>query len=162
MALQKGRVVPKGIRKLCDLLNLFLNRYETGLLCFFSEKEPLPDMEDVMRMLDTGSPSPGMRVQCSSQVLPAQAAVERADGICRMIDSYGGMEAVRETCRIYGALYPEKAKILKQISQIGGLKYSCIEDVAEENGTYARKIQRVRYKAIHQIAREIYSASARN
>jgi len=140
-------------------LNLFLNRYETGLLCFFSEKEQLPDMDDIMRMLDSGSPALGMRVQCSSQVPKAQSAIERADGICRMVDDYGGMELFREICRLYSTLHPEKAKILKQISQIGGLKYSCIEDIAEANGTYPRKIQRVRYKALHQIAREIYSAA---
>ena len=160
MALQsKGRIVPKGIKRLCDLLNLFLNRYETGLLCFFSATEPLPDIEDIARILNSGGSSDtGVRIQNSNQTPYAQAVVERTEPIYGILAEYGGFGTFREVFAMYRREQPEKAKVLIQLSLVGGAKYGCIEDVADANDTYVRKIQRIRYKAIHQIAREIYSA----
>jgi len=116
-------------------------------------------MEDIARMLNSGgSGETGVRVQTSNPVPYALSVIERTEPLYGLLADYGGFDTFREVFAMYRREQPEKAKVLIQLSLVGGAKYGCIEDVADANSTYVRKIQRIRYKAIHQIAREIYSA----
>ena len=155
---RKPKVMPPGMQQLCDLFELFLNHYKTGLMCFFSDTVPFPDSEKLSEL--TCAPykteALGVRVQGGPDISYAQMVAERVMPIEQLLKKYGGIERFRTTFKLYEITEPGQAQVLKDLSKIGSLKFKNLEAVAEAHGSTPAAIRRKKKHAIVMIADDLF------
>lgn len=152
------KVVPRGVKQLCNMFELFIDYYMTGLMCFFDEQEPFPDSEELSLLASAPYMSEPLdvRVQGGPDIPYAQLLVERIMPIEQLLKRYGGIDRFRLIFALYEAVEPATARILKDLSKVGGLEYRNLEMLAEAHSTTTATIRRRKNHALLQLAVEIY------
>jgi len=150
--------MPRDINQIATVLNLFLDYYMTGLACFFSPSIPLPSSEELAEIIAAPYKSDdlGVRIDGGSGVMFAQTLVECIEPVQYLILQYGGLSKWRETFMLYKEQQPERAHVLEDLSQVGGMRYNTMEYVADKHHTSVRNLWNIRKIAVVQIATEIY------
>ena len=155
---RKPKVIPRGVVQLCNMFELFLDYYMTGLMCFFSKDEPFPDSEKLSEL--TGAPYKSeqldVRVDGGPDIPYAQMFVERLTPIEQLLKRYGGIDRFRMIFALYEATEPTNARTLKDLSKVGGLEYRSLEMLAEAHNTTTATIRRRKKHALVQLAVEIH------
>lgn len=155
---RKPKVKPYGIQRLCDMFELFLDHYKTGLLCFFSDNVPFPDSEKLSELICAPYKTEqlGVRVQGGPDIPYAQMVTERIMPIEQLLKKYGGIERIRQSFSLYEATEPDRAQILKDLSRIGSLKFKNLEAIAEAHATTPAAIRRIKKHALMMIAEDLF------
>ncbi|MEG1836592.1 MAG: hypothetical protein RR203_02395 [Synergistaceae bacterium] len=85
----------------------------------------------------------------------AVSIVESAECITSVIDSFGGLDVFVDVFCEFEKEMPERAKILRDLSAVGSLRFSSVEDVAWHNHVSKRHLYRLKNASLYQIAMEI-------
>lgn len=165
---KKEKVMPKGMRQLIALFNLFLDYNCMGLSCFIVD-EPLPSSEELALMLSYSakkSTEDAGRVDGGQDIPQAQSILERADVIERLIQNFGGIDTFRASFAFFAALEAEASKrskgrvdrykLLKDLSEVGTSRFPSNGSVAFYHHITERNMRDERKKALSQIAKDIY------
>lgn len=155
---RKPKVIPRGVRQLCNMFELFIDYYMTGLMCFFDDKEPFPDSEELSLLASAPyiSKPLDVRVQGGNDIPYAQLLAERIMPIEQLLKRYGGIDRFRMIFSLYEATEPTHARTLKDLSRVGSLEYKNLETLAEAHNTTTTTIRRRKNRALLQLAYEIY------
>jgi len=155
---KKPKVPPRGMQQICDMFELFLDYYMTGLMCFFDDKEPFPDSGKLSELVNApyASEALDVRVQGGPDIPYAQMLAERIMPIEQLLRRYGGLERYRLVFSLYEVAEPARAKVLKDLSDKGGMKFRNLEALAEAHGITPAAVRRRKKRALMQLAYEVY------
>jgi len=159
-----SKILPGEVNTIIDLFSLFLKYYVTGLSCFFNENVPFPCTYDLAALVAAPYKSDdlGVRINKSLSNPEAQSMIERTEPIHSLLNKYGGLETFRKAFKEYQQYQPERAHVLEDLSQVGGMRYNTMEYVADKHHTSVRNLWNIRKTAMIQIAMDIYAHHSTN
>lgn len=150
---KKGLWIPKDVSRMADILLLFLDKHAAGflVLCGKCSWPDLEELNEMLRYVNGGADSTGVRVQGGPSIPFAQRrveSIESAEWVYKFIDRYGGTAAIATAMREYKQARPQDCELLRRIGMAGMPGAKSLEALAEEffmdtKTLYARKRQAV-------------------
>lgn len=164
---KKQMVMPRKMREVIAMFDLFMGYYALGLACFMGE-EPLPCREDLALMITyakRGNDDAG-RVDGGERIPYAQTMLEKAETVEGLIEYFGGLEVFRQSFSFFAKLENEacakssgrinRYDLLRDLSSVGGNRFPSVGSVSFQYHISSRNMQEKKTSALHQIARDIY------
>lgn len=155
----RNKPVSRGMERIAQMLDTFLEFGRIGLDVFFLPDEPLPPTEELAAMVECArrrySVDSDRRVR--STLPEAQRIIESAEEYEGLINTYGGLAFWKDVFARYLREKPNQAQLLRDLGMRGTLGIETLDDIAAKHGYSERKsIYRVKADYIYYLANTIY------
>ena len=161
--------MPRGMRQIIAMFDLFLGFNSAGLGCFMYSDEPFPSREDIALMMAYSARCNSIdigRVDGGQSIPEAQGVLESAEVIEGILASFGGLETFRQSFELFRTLETEACQntkgrvnrydMLRDICSIGSLRFQSLNAVAIHHHITHSWLIKKRDEALEQIAKDVY------
>ena len=151
--------LPHGVTDIIGMLERFLEYNKGGLMPFFDENTAVPT-GDLMYFIAIGhsnNEEENIRVQGGGMIQAIDSRIDAIMEIEKIIRRYGGVNAIRQKCKIYEVISPKDANILKDVSKIGEFGLPNMTAVASLYRMNTHTLRRRIKRSVCELACLIYA-----